>query len=296
MKEAISFIKHEYGVGGGSATFPNGREGFYQTDAKGFKIDVKLPEGDYSRTVSWNTTAQVIRQLINEGRYLEGVPAPKKQQLSLFDFVSTTGAETKSGTSFAFESTEKTPETSGVDHMLEQAERIAAASAVEPYERFSVIETDNGSKTGTSSAFVQSPAIKNNFHYDSFDEFTGGQKTHYRANLEALQLLKTLDSDHRQAEPEEQKVLSRYLGWGGIPQAFDAGNQNWQKEYKELKNLLSPESYEAARASTLTAFYTPPAVISAVHTILKNAGFTGGNVLEPSCATGRFFWLSPPRS
>lgn len=132
-----------------------------------------------------------------------------------------------------------------------------------------------------------------NFHYPDASEFTGGQKTHYKDNVQAITLLQTLETEHRWATTEEQSVLSRYVGWGGISQAFDSRNDSWTKEYQELKQLLSPEEYTAARASTLTAFYTPPAVIRAIHTALTNFGFVGGNISEPACGIGRFFGHLP---
>lgn len=132
-----------------------------------------------------------------------------------------------------------------------------------------------------------------NFHYPDASEFTGGQKIHYKDNVQAIILLKRLENEHRWATPEEQCILSRYVGWGGISQAFDSRNESWTKEYKELKQLLTPEEYLAARASTLTAFYTPPAVIQAIHAGLVNFGFTGGNISEPACGIGRFFGHLP---
>lgn len=122
---------------------------------------------------------------------------------------------------------------------------------------------------------------------------TGGAKTKYKANIEAIKLLNTLETENRYASPEEQEVLSKYVGWGGMPQAFDANNSSWSAEYNELRSLLSPEEYENAKASTLTAFYTSPAVISAVYEGLENLGFKEGNVLEPAMGVGNFFGMMP---
>ena len=100
--------------------------------------------------------------------------------------------------------------------------------------------------------------------------------------MEAIQLLQTIESENRLATPEEQEILSRYVGWGGIPNAFDERNSDWSNEYQELKSLLSAEEYEAARASTLNAFYTSPTVIGAMYEALGNMGLEKGNLLEPS--------------
>ena len=93
--------------------------------------------------------------------------------------------------------------------------------------------------------------------------------------------------------PQEQEILSRYVGWGGLPQAFDAENSSWQKEYQQLKELLTDEEYSAARGSTLNAHYTSPTVIKAMYEALSNMGFQAGNILEPSCGVGNFFGMLP---
>ena len=132
-----------------------------------------------------------------------------------------------------------------------------------------------------------------NFHITDNDLGAGGAKTKFKANIEAIRLLQTLDAEQRQATAEEQKVLSRYVGWGGIPQAFDEKNVDWAKEYAELKSLLPADEYSEARASTLNAFYTSPTVIKAMYEALSNMGLSKGNVLEPSCGVGNFMGLVP---
>ena len=132
-----------------------------------------------------------------------------------------------------------------------------------------------------------------NFHITDYDLGAGGAKTKFKANIEAIRLLQTLDAEQRQATAEEQEVLSRYVGWGGIPQAFDEKNADWSKEYAELKSLLPADEYSEARASTLNAFYTSPTVIKAMYEALSNMGLSKGNVLEPSCGVGNFMGLVP---
>jgi len=132
-----------------------------------------------------------------------------------------------------------------------------------------------------------------NFHIKDDDLGVGGAKTKFKANIEAIRLLQTLDVEQRQATAEEQEVLSRYVGWGGIPQAFDEKNADWSKEYAELKSLLPADEYSEARASTLNAFYTSPTVIKAMYEALSNMGLSKGNVLEPSCGVGNFMGLVP---
>ena len=121
----------------------------------------------------------------------------------------------------------------------------------------------------------------------------GGAKEKFRNNMAAINLLHELEIENRFATPEEQEVLSRYVGWGGLSMAFDEHNAAWAEEFKELYASLSPEEYRAAMESTLTAFYTPPVVIKAMYEALDRLGFSQGNILEPSCGTGNFFGLLP---
>ena len=132
-----------------------------------------------------------------------------------------------------------------------------------------------------------------NFRIQDNDLGAGGPKAKYKANMEAIHLLQTLEKEERLATPEEQEILSRYVGWGGIPQAFEENNSSWANEYLELKNTLSPEEYSAARASTLNAFYTSPTVIRSMYEVLENMGVKQGNILEPSCGVGNFMGLIP---
>ena len=132
-----------------------------------------------------------------------------------------------------------------------------------------------------------------NFHITDDDLGSGGPKAKFKANMEAIRLLKELEQEQRLATPEEQEVLSRYVGWGGIPQAFEERNSAWAEEYTQLKGVLTPEEYSAARASTLNAFYTSPTVIKAMYEALDNMGLKQGNILEPSCGVGNFMGLLP---
>ena len=132
-----------------------------------------------------------------------------------------------------------------------------------------------------------------NFRITDDDLGAGGPKTKYKANVEAIRVLQTLDAEQRQATAKEQEILSRYVGWGGIPQAFDESNAEWSKEYGELQSLLTADEYKEARASTLNAFYTSPTVIKAMYEALSNMGLSKGNVLEPSCGVGNFMGLVP---
>ena len=136
-------------------------------------------------------------------------------------------------------------------------------------------------------------ADRHNFRITDDTLGVGGAKEKFRNNMTAINLLHELEIENRLATPEEQEILSRYVGWGGLSMAFDEHNAAWADEFKELYATLSPEEYNAAMESTLTAFYTPPVVIKAMYEALDHFGFSQGNILEPSCGTGNFFGLLP---
>ena len=144
---------------------------------------------------------------------------------------------------------------------------------------------------------TEAPAVpvtdRHNFRITNDAIGIGGAKEKFRNNMTAINLLHELEIENRLATPEEQEVLSRYVGWGGLSMAFDEHNAAWAEEFKELYASLSPEEYRAAMESTLTAFYTPPVVIKAMYDVLDRLGFSQGNILEPSCGTGNFFGLLP---
>ena len=121
----------------------------------------------------------------------------------------------------------------------------------------------------------------------------GSAKEKFRANIAAIQLLKKCEMEHRYATPEEQEILAKYVGWGGLSDAFDPKKSAWAEEYLELQTILSEEEYESARESTLTAFYTPPIVIKSMYQALENMGLKSGNILEPSCGVGNFIGMKP---
>ena len=147
------------------------------------------------------------------------------------------------------------------------------------------------------SPFVLHPEIpsseRHNFRITDDHLGEGGAKTKFKNNVAAIRTLQEIEFDNRLATPEEQEILSRYVGWGGLSQAFDENNEQWADEFAELYGLLSPEEYEAAKATTLNAHYTSPTVIKAIYQAVENMGFRTGNVLEPSCGIGNFFGLVP---
>lgn len=150
------------------------------------------------------------------------------------------------------------------------------------------------SHISTHKLYPEVPSVdRHNFRISDFDLGTGGPKEKYKANIQAIKLLKQLDEEQRLASPSEQEILSHYVGWGALPDAFDENKENWRNEYQELKVLLNDTEYKAARESTLTAFYTPPLVIDAIYRKLMDMGLKEGNILEPSCGVGNFIGMQP---
>ena len=137
------------------------------------------------------------------------------------------------------------------------------------------------------------PEAAGNFHITDDNLGVGGPKQKFARNIEAIQTLRTLEQEHRGATAEEQQVLSQYVGWGGLADAFDPGKDSWAKEYAELKGLLSEDEYAAARSSTLNAHYTSPTVIRGIYDAVERMGFRSGNILEPSMGVGNFFGMLP---
>ena len=137
------------------------------------------------------------------------------------------------------------------------------------------------------------PEPAGNFHITDDDLGVGGPKQKYARNIEAIRTLVKLEQEHRGATAEEQQVLSQYVGWGGLADAFDPDKDNWAKEYAELKGLLSEDEYAAARSSTLNAHYTSPVVIRSIYDAVEKVGFQSGNILEPSMGIGNFFGMLP---
>ena len=172
----------------------------------------------------------------------------------------------------------------------EELERVEKASAP-------VVPAWEKQKKSKVQSFDLHPEIpmseRHNFDLANNEIEEVNKKERFHRNYAAITVLKRCQEENRFATPDEQKILSRYVGWGGIPEAFDERAGAWHTEYAMLKNILTPEEYESARESTLTAFYTPPTVIKAVYKAMEQMGFREGNILEPSCGIGHFIGMMP---
>lgn len=166
-----------------------------------------------------------------------------------------------------------------------------------PTEKEQIIPTQNTKQHTEYCQWDIHPEIpveqRHDFDFAAHPVEVVGKKERFHRNMEAIKVLKKCEADNRFATPDEQIILSKYVGWGGIPEAFDENNSSWANEHNELISALSPEEYNAARESTLTAFYTPQEVVKACYDIAENLGFKQGNILEPSCGIGNFIGMKP---
>jgi len=148
-------------------------------------------------------------------------------------------------------------------------------------------------KVAEKQEFPSPEPILRNYQITDDAYGTGGAKEKFQNNVAAIRMLRSLEEENRLANPAEQEILSKYVGWGGLPQAFDENNTAWTREYHELQGLLTPAEYVSARASTLNAHYTSPVVIRAIYQVIENMGYRRGNILEPACGIGNFFGMLP---
>jgi adenine-specific DNA methylase len=224
-------------------------------------FSVSLSGTDQTATLPWAKVQRHLAKLVKEDRFFT------EEEQNNFDNIDT---------DYVREQLESGEESPFVRQVMEDAERIEQEAELPASENFRITDDHLGE---------------------------GGAKAKFRANMDAIATLKKIESDNvklaadmfkpRTATMEEQAGLSRYVGWGGLSDAFDAGKPAWAEEYKELLAALSPSEYEAARASTLNAHYTSPAVIRAIYEAVGIMGFTTGNILEPSCGVGNFFGMLP---
>lgn len=254
----------------------------------GFEVDIH-DKYNSKRSARWEEIAPILRALyqreqdgfshepvLREPANLDGKPSYEVGDQAVLDY----GGQELSGT---------------VGYVGEKDVRIDTGPYSWSHEVVSRDAFENGIRQDerNASLFTPEQPAAENFRITDDHLGEGGAKTKYGYNIAAIRTLKQIEAEGRTATPEEQKTLSRYVGWGGIPQAFDPDNTSWTKEYTELVGALTAEEYELARASTLNAHYTSPTVIKAIYEAVKNLGFQTGNILEPACGVGNFFGLLP---
>ena len=253
-------------------TLEDGTEADFITSRSGFQAQVHGEKGVHALGLLWPDAAPVLRAV-----FLEEAQAQSRTQ-----------AQPEPDISLPEQPASEATEPEQPQFTTETVAFYPGEKSQLPYD----IEIQTIRTTEPEPPMPQKPPAEN-FRITDDNLGTGGAKAKFRANMAAINLLKELEFDGRQATPEEQDVLSKYVGWGGLADAFDESKDNWKDEFAELYATLSPEEYAAARASTLNAHYTSPTVIKAIYEAVGSMGFQTGNILEPAMGVGNFFGLLP---
>ena len=280
-KEAADFLKNEYGTGGSSPGIIGSFHSDASHDAKGLRLSKgKIGNPDVTVLLKWNKVAERVRQLIRTDDYLS------PEELEKYE------ARQEAQRQADLEEVQRTLE-SEQDISSEESNKVIPKQTDDLESADEPVESTLEEPEELLSRQVDQPVTATNFHITDDELGQGTPKEKFRANIMAIQLLKKCESENRNATPAEQEVLSRYVGWGGLADAFDETKASWETEYLELKTVLTPEEYAAARSSTLNAHYTQPIVIQNMYQALSNLGFQKGNILEPSMGVGNFFGMLP---
>ena len=253
-------------------TLEDGTEADFITSRSGFQAQVHGEKGVHALGLLWPDAAPVLRAV-----FLEEAQAQSRTQ-----------AQPEPDISLPEQPASEATEPEQPQFTTETVAFYPGEKSQLPYD----IEIQTIRTTEPEPPVPQKPPAEN-FRIMDDDLGKGGAKAKFRANMAAINLLKELEFEGLQASPEQQEILSRYVGWGGLADAFDESKDNWKDEFAELYAALSPEEYAAARASTLNAHYTSPTVIRAIYDAVENMGFQTGNILEPSMGVGNFFGMLP---
>jgi len=253
-------------------TLEDGTEADFITSRSGFQAQVHGEKGVHALGLLWPDAAPVLRAV-----FLEEAQAQSRTQ-----------AQPEPDISLPEQPASEATEPEQPQFTTETVAFYPGEKSQLPYD----IEIQTIRTTEPEPPMPQKPPAEN-FRIMDDDLGKGGAKAKFRANMAAINLLKELEFEGLQASPEQQEILSRYVGWGGLADAFDESKDNWKDEFAELYAALSPEEYAAARASTLNAHYTSPTVIRAIYDAVENMGFQTGNILEPSMGVGNFFGMLP---
>ena len=260
-------------------TLEDGTEADFITSRSGFQAQVHGEKGVHALGLSWPDAAPVLRAV-----FLEEAQAQSRTQAQAEQTISVQEPEVS-------QPEQTPPEAAKPEQPQFTTETVAFYPGEKNHLPFN-IEIQTIRTTEPEPPMPQRPPAEN-FRITDDELGVGGAKAKFRANMAAINLLKELEFEGLQASPEQQEILSRYVGWGGLADAFDESKDNWKAEFAELYAALSPEEYAAARASTLNAHYTSPTVIRAIYDAVENMGFQTGNILEPSMGVGNFFGMLP---
>ena len=285
LKEAADFLKNEYGTGGTSHALAGSDRSFKDYDVKGIKLrkgSIMTPDAEV--LLSWNIVAKRIEKLMKEDRYLSAEDKVKYAQYKQ--------KQEEKALQQAKEELETVADETEI--VSEEMETLSEEDISPLEESVPVSESDILQETESQSPIQnQSDISAENYVISDMELGVGTAKEKFQRNVEAIRTLETIESEKRPATNEEREVLSKYVGWGGLADAFDETKNAWAKEYAELKTLLSEEEYISARESTLNAHYTSPVIIQEIYRTLQRMGFTKGNLLEPSMGIGNFFGMLP---
>ena len=324
INDFAEMLKKEYGIGGHSGDDVN----YSWTSHDGKGIQITLPRTNESEegekiTVSWKEAAKRISKLCEQGEYITGEKAVEINSAPHSEVLMS--SETKLQNKITFR---EVSETFGIDDKpLEVGDIVTIKDR--PSEKWRVTEIssmqisfENVDENAKNRMFShidfgadrdnlkeklgyiivddkendrierQSSEKAQNYQINN-DLEIGGAKAKFKANIAAIETLQKIEFENRYATPEEQEIMSRYTGWGGLSEAFDSSKEKWTEEYNQLKELLTEEEYKSAKASVLDSFYTPPYIIESIYSALKNMGFDGGNILEPALGTGNFLGKMP---
>ncbi len=324
-KENIAFLKKEYGEGGRSHALIGNDQSWEDHNAKGIKLSKGSIMHPYAEIrLTWNVVEKRIRELIGDDLYLNRAEKEELEKRYFEQEEEDVAEETEITEAQEIEEdryvddgflipdeawaedSEWQPVTDdmGVPFLREERELSAEVYDADG-ESISEIPLNTEFLAETSEDHVMDEMIASanenysasepalNFHINDEHLGEGTPIEKFRKNMDAIYMLKKLENEGRQATPEEQDVLSQYVGWGGLSDAFDESKRDWNMQYQELKVALTPEEYASARESTLNAHYTSPEIISAIYDGLEQMGFSKGNVLEPSMGIGNFFGMVP---
>ena len=282
-KEAADFLKNEYGTGGPSLGIIGAYQSDASHDAKGLRLSKgKIGNLDVTVLLKWNKVAERVRQLVRSDDYLSPEEMEKYEERQEAQRLADLEEAQQALNS---ENDLESPQEEPVHEVQEQEDTTESLEET--------VFNESEAETESPIQQLEEMVPAGNFHITDDELGQGTPKEKFRANIMAIQLLKKCEDENRNATPEEQEILSRYVGWGGLADAFDETKAAWETEYLELKTVLTPEEYAAARASTLNAHYTQPIVIESMYQVLENLGFTKGNILEPSMGVGNFFGMLP---
>ena len=313
-------LAKEYGIGGHSHSYLDGWSGFITYNSSGMEFSLHSAREPFK--LKWAAIEQYIDLMIQSGRYLTDEEKEQRtaaQEATTYkvgdEGVVDLPARTIEGTIGYVGETDVRIDTSAHGHSwdnevinkqqfedaLRQEEPDEPELSDEELDELPVsVVIDGKVQTFPDAAALDEalnteniPEPAGNFHITDDHLGEGGPKQKYARNVEAIRTLFRLEQEHRAATSEEQHVLAQYVGWGGLPDAFDPDKDNWATEHAELKGLLSEDEYAAARASTLNAHYTSPTIIRSIYDAVEKMGFQSGNILEPSMGVGNFFGMLP---